>query len=169
MPAFNLRPERHDDAVPVRAVLASAFGGSTEADLIDRLRADGELVLALVAERANAAIAGYVAFPRLWIESAGLRLAATGLAPLAVAPDIQGHGAGSILVRRGIALLAQRGEQLVFVLGDPGYYTRFGFDAAAASRFKSPYDGPHFMVLRLTPAAPREGIVRYPSAFAGLG
>jgi putative acetyltransferase len=166
---LNVRLEQHADASPVRAVLARAFGGSAEADLVDRLRANGELVLALVAERANVGIEGYVAFPRLWVETASLRLAAVALAPLAVVPDIQGLGAGSTLVRRGIALLEQRGEQLVFVLGDPAYYARFGFDAAAAARFNSPYDGPHFMVLRLTPAAPRQGSVRYPFAFAELG
>jgi putative acetyltransferase len=167
--SFHVRLERSADVLPVRAVLASAFGGSAEADLVDRLRAAGELVIALVAERADASIAGYVAFPRLRVDAANLSLAAVGLAPLAVAADIQRHGIGGALVRRGIALLAQRGEQLVFVLGDPAYYQRFGFDVAEASSFTSPYRGPHFMVLRLTRTAPRKGTVRYPSAFAELG
>ena len=94
---------------------------------------------------------------------------AVGLAPLAVAADIRRHGVGGALVRRGLALLAERGEQLVFVLGDPAYYHRFGFDAAAAAPFMSPYRGPHFMVLRLATTAPLDGAVRYPPAFADVG
>ena len=168
-PPVELRLEQSADALPVRAVLANAFGGSAEADLVDRLRADEELVLALVAERADTSIAGYAAFPRLWIETERLSLAAVGLAPFAVAADIRRHGVGGSLVRRGISLLAERGEQLVFVLGDPAYYQRFGFDVAAASSFSSPYRGPHFMVLRLTTTAPLKGAVQYPSAFADVG
>ncbi len=156
-PPVELRLEQSADALPVRAVLANAFGGSAEADLVDRLRADEELVLALVAERADTSIAGYAAFPRLWIETERLSLAAVGLAPFAVAADIRRHGVGGLLVRRGISLLAERGEQLVFVLGDPAYYQRFGFDVAVASSFSSPYRGPHFMVLRLTTTAPLKG------------
>ena len=49
------------------------------------------------------------------------------------------------------------------------YYGRFGFDAAAAASFVSPYSGPHFMALRLAQTASSEGTVRYPSAFVELG
>jgi putative acetyltransferase len=76
---------------------------------------------------------------------------------------------GSALVRHGLVLLAERGERVVFVLGDPAYYGQFGFDAAAAAPFMSPYRGPHFMVLQLAQTAPLDGTVRYPPAFAELG
>jgi putative acetyltransferase len=168
-PVLAVRLEGEADTLQVRVVLVSAFGGCAEADLVERLRTGGKVVLALVAERADGSIIGYVAFPRLWIECPGAELAAVGLAPLAVAPDMQRQGVGSALVQRAIALLAQRGEQLVFVVGSPSYYARFGFAAAGASRFGSPYRGEHFMVLRLTQAAPWQGCVRYPSAFAELG
>jgi putative acetyltransferase len=65
-------------------------------------------------------------------------------------------------------MLKQRGEKLVFVLGDPNYYTRFGFDPQAATAFTSDYSGPYFMAYRLE-GAPASGTVRYPPAFARLG
>jgi predicted N-acetyltransferase YhbS len=55
--------------------------------------------------------------------------------------------------------------QNVLVLGPAIYYARFGFDADAAASFQSRYVGPHFMALRLTPAAPSNGIICYPAAF----
>jgi putative acetyltransferase len=164
-----VRLEQAGDAAAVRAVLADAFGGPAEADLVDRLRASDDIVLALVAELENRGIVGHIGFPRLAVDAASGSAPAVALAPLAVAIDLWNRGIGSALIGRGLALLAERGEQLVFVLGDPAYYGRFGFDAAAAASFVSPYSGPHFMALRLAQTAPSEGTVRYPSAFADLG
>jgi putative acetyltransferase len=155
-----IRPERTDDAAVIRGVLVAAFAGNAEADLVERLRRDGDLVVALVAEEGGT-VCGYVAFSRSTVQAAP----AVGLAPLAVAPDMQRRGTGGALVREGLRLLAARGEQLVFVLGDAAYYTGFGFDPAAAHPFESAYAGPHFMALRLNENAPRGGQVRYPAAF----
>ena len=166
---ITVRLERAGDAASVRAVLAGAFGRPDEADLVDRLRANQELVLALVAQLEDRGIVGHIGFSRLAVDTASRSVPAAGLAPLAVAADVRRRGVGSALVRRGLALLAERGEQVVFVLGDPAYYGRFGFDAAAAARFMSPYRGPHFMVLQLAQTAPLDGTVRYPPAFAELG
>lgn len=62
------------------------------------------------------------------------------LGPLAVTPDRQGRGIGSALVRAGLDRLTQRGTGRVLVLGDPGYYARFGF--RADDRISAPYDLP---------------------------
>jgi putative acetyltransferase len=164
----NIRAERADDAAAIRGVLISAFPGPAEADLVERLRADRELVLSLVAEL-EGMVCGYVAFPRLVVESAGEGVDCAGLAPLAVSPRSHRRGIGSLLVREGLRLLDAQGLSLVFVLGDPAYYARFGFDLAAARAFDSPYAGTHFMVLRLSENAPRGGKVRYPAAFDQRG
>jgi putative acetyltransferase len=166
----TVRAEHAFDAASVRRLLADAFGGRAEADLVDRLRTNDDLVLALIAEVDDRGVVGHIGFPRLTVDApSGGSAPAVGLAPLAVAIDLWNRGIGSALVGRGLTLLAERGEQLVFVLGDPAYYGRFGFDAAAAASFVSPYSGPHFMALRLAQTAPSEGTVRYPSAFADLG
>jgi putative acetyltransferase len=163
----NIRPELHDDAGAVRDSLIAAFGGAAEAGLVECLRRCGDLALALVAD--DGAIRGFAAFPRLTVEDGQGTRSALGLAPLAVMPDRQRRGIGVALVREGHRLLAAQGHSLVFVLGDPAYYTRFGYDLAAAAPFESAYAGPHFMALRLNESAPRRGKLRYPAAFTGLG
>jgi predicted N-acetyltransferase YhbS len=55
----------------------------------------------------------------------------------------------------------------VFVLGEPDYYRRFGFEVMAG--FASPYAGPYFQTLKLVPHAPDAGTVVYPKLFADLG
>lgn len=163
-----IRPERAEDAGTIGGVLAAAFAGPAEARLVRQLRADGDLILALIAEQ-NGVACGYLAFPRLVIETPDGNANACSLAPLAVAPEWQRRGIGTALVRDGLRLLAGRNETLVFVLGDPRYYARFGFDAAAARPFECAYAGTHLMALRLNGNAPGEGTLCYPAAFAELG
>jgi len=160
----NIRPERTEDAAAIRATLISAFPGSAEADLVERLRRDGDLALALVADDAGR-LHGYAAFPKLAVEDAGRTYGAVALAPVAVTPDRQRLGIGGALVREGHRLLVAQGFAIVFVLGDPDYYARLGYDLDAAA---SVYAGPYFMALRLSEDAPRGGRVRYPAAFAQL-
>jgi putative acetyltransferase len=163
------RPEEARDEVTVRVLLQAAFGGTAEALLVNQLRSNGELVLALVAAEATQRIVGYVGFPRLQIETTDGTRPAVGLAPLAVAPSHQGRGIGAAMVRTGLAQLIARREEIVFVLGDPALYDRFGFSLEDARPFTSAYAGPHFMARRLSAAAPRRGLLRYPAAFDDLG
>jgi len=162
-----VRPERAGDEVAVRALLVAAFGREAEADLVERLRRDGALALALVAERADEAC-GFVAFPKLIVEADGAPHGAVGLAPIAVAAGHRRCGIGSVLIREGHRLLEDGGYSLSFVLGDPAYYARFGYASSAAQEFECLYAGPHFMALRLNSRAPTYGSVRYPAAFASL-
>lgn len=161
-----VRQERAGDAQAVAEVHRRAFPTSAEADLVARLRADGDLVLSLVALDDGAAI-GHAAFSRLWIEDGAQARPAIALAPVAVLPGRQGKGHGGNLVREGLDRLTAQGETLVFVLGDPRYYARFGFSAEAAAAFDSEYAGRYFQACRLGPAM-RPGRVRYPAAFAAL-
>jgi putative acetyltransferase len=160
-----IRRERADDGPAVRVVLQAAFGGSAEADLVEELRAAGDLILALVAERSGA-IAGYAAFPRLDLDLGERMVPVAGLAPIGVVPALQRQGIGSALIRNGLARFRDRGERLVFVLGEPDYYARFGFKVT--DRFVSQYAGPYFQALTLASDAPPAGKVFYPPAFAKL-
>lgn len=161
-----IRYEQPEDAASVRTLLEAAFAGKAEAQLVEQLRADGDLLLALVAEW-DGKVAGHIAFSRLAIEGDPAS-GAVALAPVAVLPHMQRKGIGTSLVERGLHLLKQQGETLVFVLGDPGYYGCFGFDLAAAAGFSSPYDGPYFQALRLSDKAPEAGRVVYAPAFSAL-
>jgi putative acetyltransferase len=164
-----VRPERPDDVRAIRRVLEAAFPSNAEAALIERLRAEGDLVAAFVAENDAKAIVGYTAFSRLTLdrEPRDARTA-VALALLAVDPGWQRRGIGAALVRAGLDHLAGSGARLVFVLGDPAYYRRFGFTVDMARPFRSVYAGSHYMALALSPGTPREGTVTYPEPFNAL-
>lgn len=164
-----VRPECGDDAEAIRAVHLAAFPTSAEADLVDRLRADFDSEISLVAER-NGEIAGHVLLSRMSASAGGQALRALGLGPVGVLPGSQGSGVGADLIRSALAIAGALGEELVFVLGDPVYYARFGFSAEAASPFASPYAGPYFMALwlRPEPAPPAAGSAAYAPAFGAL-
>jgi putative acetyltransferase len=129
------------------------------------LRAEGAAVLSLVAE-ADGEIAGHVLYSRLRIDPDAD--GASALAPVAVAPERQKQGIGTRLIEQAHRMLATRGEKIVFVLGDPAYYGRFGFSVGAATPFRTPYDGEYMQALAFTADAPKSGAVHYPVAFEGL-
>ena len=163
-----IRVERPDDVAAIHAVNVAAFPTPQEAMLVDRLRADGDLILSLVAEQ-DGAIIGHVGFSRMGIDDAGMWHEAVALAPVAVRPAHQRKGIGKALIERGLQTLKERGEVMVFVLGNRDYYGRFGFDLAQAEPFACAYAGPHFQLLRLSDGGPLSGRVQYSAAFAALG
>jgi putative acetyltransferase len=144
-------------------VVAEAFGREDESRLVATLRRDGDLAISLVAE-IEGAIVGYVAVSRLLAPVDGL-----ALAPLAVKPSQQRRGIGAALIQQAIDAAGRAGGQIMFVLGDPAYYGRFGFSADAAMPYPSPYAGPHFMALVLAGRAPPIAPVCYARAFEDLG
>ncbi len=99
-----------------------------EADLIDRLREEGDVLASFVAE-VDGKIVGHILFSRMMVETAQGQVAAVSLAPMAVLPDHQGRQVGSRLVRLGLTELRARGERIVIVLGHVHYYPRFGFSS----------------------------------------
>lgn len=161
-----IRPEVPSDYAAIRALHAAAFPTGAEADLVDRLRADGDAVIALVALDDRQTLVGHVVFSRM---RAPFR--ALGLAPVAVVHRARRQGIAAQLIREGLAMAKHDGYQSVFVLGDPAYYTRFGFSAEHAAPFASPFAGPHLMAMPLhvdrMPA--REGRVDYAPAFGAFG
>lgn len=158
-----VRHEKASDRAAVHALVEVAFGRRDEADLVDRLRQDGSVVLSLVALD-DSVIVGHILLTRMEAPFTAL-----GLAPLAVRPDRQRAGIGSQLVGAALDRVRAAGWQAVFVFGDPGYYGRFGFDAAQARGFSSPYAGPHLLVLALTGKLPvSAGAIAYARPFASL-
>ena len=164
-----IRPAEPRDAAPVRAVHRAAFPTAAEADLVERIEADGDAVVSLVAER-QGEVVGHILLSRMRVEGDGRAFRALGLGPVAVLPPFQRSGVGSDLVRGALAIAAATGEELLFVLGEPEYYGRFGFSAEAAAPFASPYAGPFLMALTLGEGVPRPaaGKAEYARAFSGL-
>jgi putative acetyltransferase len=164
----RIRPETADDFEAVARVERAAFGGPAEANLVNRLRELGQLAVSLVAI-SRARVVGHIAFSPMTLSEDSEGLRAVGLAPLAVLPTHQGRGIGSQLVQAGLRACAEHGWDLVFVLGDPAYYRRFGFTDAAAHGLRWDRDAPAgaFMATELRPGAlgGAFGVARYHSAF----
>lgn len=162
---MRIRLETAADLPAIRRVTTAAFPTTAEADLIERLRDDGDLVFSLVASEDNEII-GHALFSSM--RSPAKTLA---LAPVAVVESHRRRGVAAALIREGLRLSAEAGWKAVFVLGDPAYYGRFGFDPGKAAGFRSPYAGPHLMALELQAhaLARGDGDLEYPRAFARLG
>jgi putative acetyltransferase len=157
---------RDEDARDSRAVyraVSSAFGRSAEAELIEALRKAGDSIISLVADE-DGEIVGHVLLSRM-----NAPFPALALAPVSVIPTRQRRGLGSTLIELAVNRARNGGWAAIFVLGDPNYYQRFGFEREAAAGFTSPYAGPHFMALKLSQSlSASTGELGHPPAFAAL-
>ena len=164
--SLTIEPETSSDEEAIRQLNTVAFDGRTEeADLVDGLREAGDLLLSLVARREGALI-GHLAFSRVTVDASDGPAGAVALAPVAVHPAAQNEGVGRSLIERGMIMLAEQGETLVLVVGNPAYYTRFGFSTELGRQFPSVYSGPHYMAAPVGEGGPSAGTVTYPEAFA---
>jgi putative acetyltransferase len=161
-----VRVEQPADYQAIHALHRAAFGGDGEGGLVDTLREDGAVVLSLVAAEGRRVV-GHVLYSRLTID--GRDVGASALAPISVDPSRQRLGIGTRLIEEAHRRLRAGNESLVFVLGEPGYYARFGFTTEAAKSFRTPYDGENMQALRLSADMPASGTVAYPAPFARLG
>ncbi|RYE00436.1 MAG: N-acetyltransferase [Sphingomonadales bacterium] len=171
--SIAIRAATGGDVAAIDALLRSAFPHADEARLVQRLCMQGDMVLTLIADdEDDGGLAGVVAFSRMTVDIGGKAIAAVALAPLATDASHRGQGVAEALVKAGLAQLADAGAMLCFVLGDPDYYSRFGFSLDWASGFASPYAGEYFMALPLQGGAMPCGVrgeAIHAAAFAQLG
>ena len=165
-----LRKEAPEDSSAIREVNLLAFKGPGEAQVVDLLRASCDPYVSIVAE-VHGRVAGHILFtPVKLIADDGVMVNGMGLAPLAVHPDFQGQGIGSILCEAGLVEMADRGTPFVVVLGHPDYYPRFGFDPASSHNLRCSYEDvppEAFMVRVFQPQALQglSGVVYYRPEF----
>lgn len=93
--------------------------------------------ISLVAET-EGAVVGHVAFSPVTIHN-NENLQGYILAPLGVKPDYQKRRIGSKLIESGMQQLLKMGVNILFVYGDPEYYSKFGFSTDVADRYTPPY------------------------------
>ncbi|MGY3941688.1 GNAT family N-acetyltransferase [Aeromonas tecta] len=131
-----IRPETHADSDAIEALTIAAFLEAPHTDhneqlIIRDLRKAGALRHSLVAEQ-DGVIVGHLCFSPVTISDGSEGW--YGLGPIAVSPALQGKGVGSRLMEAGLAALKAAGAAGCVVLGDPGFYGRFGFIADANLR-----------------------------------
>jgi putative acetyltransferase len=150
-----LRTERSGEERAVRRVVEAAFVGEpVVGELVDALRRSPDWIpgLSFVAERAGDVV-GHILFTRSLLDAAPRLVDVLVLSPVSVNPAFQRHGIGSALIRHGLEAVRQRGDEpLVFLEGDPRYYSRLGFEAAEPLGFRRPslrIPEPAFQVVRM--------------------
>ncbi len=168
---IEIREEQAGEYREIRQVIVAAFGGDTEADLVELLRHRNKAPVALVAVNDNK-IVGHIMFSPVTVTLAPQAFRAVGLAPLSVLPEFQRQGIGSTLAREGLKKCAASGFEMAVVLGSPYYYPRFGFSRASLYGLGNEYDADeHFMTMELKNGALDRvsGTVRYSSEFKECG
>ncbi|WP_421083496.1 GNAT family N-acetyltransferase [Rothia nasimurium] len=178
MRTHTISPETPADIAEIRDLLLAAFDTSYEADLVEALRGNPnawEPGISLVArDSVTGALVGHILISRCWVGS----WPAYALAPLAVHPDYQSRGVGTALTLEALAC-ARASAQIsnaptsLVVLGEPAYYSRFGFGPAARHGVRAYLDGTDpaqiseaLQLLNLTPDFPPiSGEVTWPAEY----
>ena len=167
-----IRREGAADVDAVADVTTAAFrqdgaGEPVETRLLEALRSDDAWVPepSLVALADDGQVIGHVVCTRARSGSAD----ALGLGPISVRPERQGEGVGSALMHAVLGAAEAMGEPAVVLIGEPGYYSRFGFVPAADHGITPPVPdwAPHFQVRRLAAWSPSlQGEFRYAEPFS---
>lgn len=128
-----------EDDEAVRRVVAAAFGDEGEliVRIVDALEVSGKLAVSLVAEL-DGQVFGHVALSRGWVDARERLVDVLVLSPLSVLPDHQRAGIGGALIAAALEAARDEGCPAVFLEGDPGYYSRHGFEPAAGRGFVRP-------------------------------
>ena len=162
------RHELASDRDAIRIVNQTAFGGDTEAKLVDELRAGGFVCVSLVAN-IDGQVVGHILFSRVKISTATGNAEAISLAPMAMLPRYQRQRIGSKLLSVGLVACRAHGYRIEVVSGHPKFYRRrCGSSSKLAVPLESPIgSGGAWMSLGLVPQALKdlEGRVEYSSPF----
>jgi len=131
MLGITIRSESPTDSTAIGAVTVAAFATAphaahTEQFIVAALRRAGALSFSLVAE-CGGEIVGHVAVSPVLLSDGSVGW--FGLGPISVLPEHQGRGIGSRMMREVLQRLRDSGAAGCVLVGDPGFYQRFGFRA----------------------------------------
>lgn len=166
----QMRSERNGDQEAIRQINDAAFKGDNESRLVATIRKSELFVpeLSLVAET-DGELIGHILFSIVHISSGEDEIPTLALAPMAVVPEHQNKGIGSLLVEEGLKRAKDQGFEHAVVLGHPEFYPKFGFVPASTKGIESPFPVPDevFMALELKEESLDQikGKIVYPPAF----
>lgn len=162
-----IRVEIPVDAAGIDQLLRNAFPPSEEAELVHRLREDGLLTLGVVATDEEGGVVGYAAFSPVYVD--GEDRQCVGLAPVVVDEAHRRQGLAEKIIYEGLDSLNEFGYSAVVVLGEPAYFSRFGFQNAAEHGLHSKLPGTEasFQVYPLADGEMEncKGVVEYSAPF----
>lgn len=167
---IKIRQERQEDYQQIRELVREAFAHAEhsdgdEHDLIERVRHSSDYIpeLSLVAV-SDDIVLGHIMFSKISVGESE----AIALAPLSVRTDWQRKGIGKSLVTEGHRLASKMGHSCSVVLGNPDYYSKFGYEKASNHGIVAPFDVPddYYMVCELDENCDiPKGYVKYSDAF----
>ena len=167
---IEIRQENQKDYEEVYMVVKTAFemaehSDRNEQDLVVALRNSDSFIpeLSLVAVKEDK-IVGYILFTKIKIENHE----EIALAPLAVLPEYQKQGIGSMLIEQGHKIAKKLGYHYSIVLGSENYYPKFGYIAATQYGIQAPFDvaNENFMAMKLNDTDIEiTGVVQYAKEF----
>ena len=147
---IKIRQERQKDYQQIRDLVREAFAHAEHSDgdehnLIERIRLSPDYIpeLSLVAE-SDDIILGHIMFSRIFVG----QTKAIALAPLSVRTDWQRKGIGKLLVAAGHRQARKMGYFCSMVLGNPDYYSKFGYEKASIYGIIAPFDVPDEYYIR---------------------
>ena len=167
---IEIRQESQKDYEEVYMAVKTAFetaehSDGNEQDLVVALRNSDSFIpeLSLVAVKEDK-IVGYILFTKIKIGNHE----EIALAPLAVLPEYQKQGIGSMLIEQGHKIAKQLGYHYSIVLGSENYYPKFGYIPATQYGIQAPFDvaNENFMAVKLNDTDIEiEGVVQYAKEF----
>ena len=123
---IDIRKNLPTDIAALKGLYLKAFPDEDLSPLLRELLNEKDGVLSLIAV-SGSTLVGHVIFTMCSLDGRSQNIALLG--PLAVSPKVQQQGIGSALVKAGFERVKSEGIEQVNVLGDPAYYSRFGFKA----------------------------------------
>ncbi len=168
---MTIRIEKTTDIQQIWQINTEAFERKGEADLINTLRESDTPYISLIYEENNKFL-GHIFFTPVELAGDTSGLDIMGLGPMAVVPEMQYKGIGSLLVKAGIEQCRDNGYDAIIVLGHAAFYPKFGFVPSVNYGIKSEFDVPEdvFMVLELKKniLKGKQGIIKYHEAFSSV-
>ena len=159
--SITIRDEIQADYAAIDLVNNLAFKETAQSQIICELRQTGEALCFQVLMKDDEII-GHLMFYKVWLDG---ELIAAGLGPLSILPNYQRQGFGGQLILSGLKKCDPALHQIIFLLGHPDYYPKFGFSSQLGAQYKSPWPRTAFMGLKLNPKAPSSGTLTFPKAY----
>ncbi len=125
---FSIRKEQESDQERIERLIDLSFGGAGRKKRTVYRYRDGISPLTELSFIATSSQDGLLGSIRFWPCKLANDTQIPLLGPLAVNPDMRGHGIGHALVKRGLQACKQADYPAVLIVGDPGYYAPFGFN-----------------------------------------